>query len=178
MVLYSLGIDTGFYGEAVKGKLTVHRGRVDDLTRTTHVSGGGETSARTAHITMLKVNGRHCEYRGTVPLPLSEGEVVKFVGVDEQGLTQVWALTNESTGWRTSALSSNGLVVGCSIGILVIGVLMAILIAVFFAFFFLPLAIFPLGIGAAAVYLTSKHLSKLSRVKMMSERAHGLLNHS
>lgn len=82
-------------------QLSVRSGVVEDLSRTIEVRGGTETRTRTTHITMLKVNGEHMEFRTRSPIPLSQSEIVKVVGVAERGLLRVYAMENQSTGWRS-----------------------------------------------------------------------------
>lgn len=82
-------------------QLSVRSGVVEDLSRTIEVRGGTETRTRTTHITMFKVDGEHMEFRTKSPIPLSLSEVVKVVGVAERGLLRVYAMENQSTGWRS-----------------------------------------------------------------------------
>ncbi|MGJ8672198.1 hypothetical protein [Rubritalea sp.] len=112
------------------------------------------------------------------PIPLSEGDVVKFVGRDERGLLRVWALQNESTGWVTEVVQSNGLMAGCLIAFIVIWVMIALAMTVFFASVLLPLAILPLGMAVFGVYFAYKSISSISQSKAVSEQAHTMLKRS
>ncbi len=155
--------------------LSIHHGVVEDLSRTTHVTGGGETSTTTTHIAMIKIAGKHCEYRSASPVPISEGEAVKVVGVDERGLLKVYAMKNESTGFVTEIPKGGGLATGCTVVFMVIWCSVCLSITVGFAFLFLPLAIIPLAMGGFGVWVVSKQMGRSQQIQSLSRQAHSML---
>jgi hypothetical protein len=155
--------------------LSIYHGAVEDLSRTTHITGGGETSARTTHIAMIKIAGKHCEYRSASPVPISEGETVKVAGIDERGLFKVYAMKNESTGYMTEVFQAGGMATGCSIAFMVIWCAICLGMTVFLVFLFFPLAIFPLAMGGFGVWILSKSIRSNQQAQQLSRQAHTML---
>ena len=158
--------------------LSIHHGVVEDLTRTTHVSGGGETSTTTTHIAMIKVAGKHCEYRSASPVPISEGETVTVVGVDERGLYKVYAMRNDSTGFITEMFQVGAAASGCSIAFMVLWCTVCLGMTVAFAFLFFPLAIVPLAMGGFGAWAMSKNMRTNQLTQTHSRQAHTMLMRS
>jgi|GEM_PF-2355226 hypothetical protein len=155
--------------------LSIHHGVVEDLTRTTHITGGGETSARTTHIAMIKIAGKHCEYRSASPVPISEGETVKVVGVEERGLYKVYAMKNDSTGFLTEVFQIGAAASGCSVAFMVLWCTVCLGMTVTFAFLFFPLAIVPMAMAGFGVWAMSKSMRKNQLNQTLSRQAHTML---
>lgn len=155
--------------------LRTHHGVVEDLTRTTHITGGGETSATTTHIAMVKVAGKHCEYRSGSPVPISEGEVVRVVGLDERGLFKVYAMKNESTGFVSEQFKIGAVGSGCLIVFMIIWCTVCLGMTIAAASFLLPVAIVPLAMGGFGVWAMSNSIRTNKRNLTLSRQAHMML---
>ena len=159
-------------------QLSIHHGIIEDLTRTTQITRGGETRAQTTHIAMLKIAGKHCQYRSDSPFPISEGEIAKVAGVDERGLFQVYAIRNESTGYVTEELKSGALGAGCLIVFMVFWCCICLGMTVALALLFLPLAVIPLAMAGFGVWAMSSNIRTANRNRALSCRAHTMLRSS
>jgi hypothetical protein len=78
-------------------------GVVADLDRTTSISGGGNTSATTTHITLFHLMGERVLLESDTPAMIANGDRVRLAGIRSQGQFTAIACRNITTGWMTSA---------------------------------------------------------------------------
>ena len=80
---------------------TVIEGIISGLDRTNHVSGGGETSASTTHISIFGLSGERVMLSTKYPAMIADGDHLKLVGVRNPGQFSAIACKNLTTGWET-----------------------------------------------------------------------------
>lgn len=107
--------------------LTVHQGVVSGLQRTTHVSGGGNTSASNAHICIFALGDIRVETRSSSPPPIAEGDQLRIAGRYDNGIFKALALHDLTTSWISPEPRS-----GCLVSALVGFILFSSIIAVVF----------------------------------------------
>jgi len=79
--------------------MQVIHGQIENLDRTSEVSGGHNTQARTTHVCMFTLNGVRIHFKSSGIPPISNGDIVKVAGQDKNGFILALACKNESTGW-------------------------------------------------------------------------------
>ena len=122
-------------------KLEVIEGIVEKLERTSHVSGGGSNShASTTHITLFHLGERRVSLSLPSPPPISDGDTVRLVGLQHNGVFSTRQCLNLTTSWL-SPLPKNG---GCALAALTFFLIITSLISFFASILALP---FPLMIG-------------------------------
>lgn len=81
---------------------TLIDGIISGLDRTNHVSGGGETMARTSHISIFSLAGERVMLTTNYPAMIADGDHLKLVGIRSQGKFSAIACKNLTTGWATT----------------------------------------------------------------------------
>jgi hypothetical protein len=116
---------------------TLTEGIISGLDRTTHVSGGGNTTATTTHISIFSLLGERVLLRTKYPAMIADGDYLKLVGIRSQGQFTAIACKNITTGWTSTFRRQ-----GCMIAVLSTFVLFGLGISYFFPLFVIVPVIF------------------------------------
>lgn len=81
---------------------TLIDGIISGLDRTTQISGGGETSATTTHISIFNLLDERVLLKTESPAMIANGDHLKLVGVRGQGQFTAIACKNITTGWTNT----------------------------------------------------------------------------
>lgn len=97
----------------MKKQLIVREGVVSGLQRTTHVSGGGDTAARTIHLCLFSLGNDRIKLALREPASIADGDLIRVSGYQVPGQVNAIACRNLTTGWISSAKTPG---CGCLIG--------------------------------------------------------------
>ena len=108
-------------------------GIISGLDRTTHVSGGENTS--TTHISIFSLSGERILLKTNFPAMIADGDHLKLVGIRGQGQFTAIACKNITTGWTTT-FKSQGCARFALVGFGLVGVVFTL---TFPPFIFMPI---------------------------------------
>lgn len=108
-------------------------GIISGLDRTTHVSGGENTS--TTHISIFSLSGERILLKTKFPAMIADGDHLKLVGIRGQGQFTAIACKNITTGWTTT-FKSQGCAMFALVGFGLVGVVFTL---TFPPFIFMPI---------------------------------------
>jgi hypothetical protein len=140
-------------------------GIVEDLERSTHVSGGSETSTSTTHLAIFKIGDERIILSATTPPMISNGDQIKVAGESKPGEFKAIACRNVTTNWSTPEVGKHN---GCLIFILLATNLLP-LIFCYVSILFAPILLFWLLVTTFFVY-------KLHSVGQQHRKARLLVN--
>ncbi len=145
---------------------TVIEGIISGLDRTNHISGGGETMARTSHISIFNLSGERVILTSNYPAMIADGDHLKLVGVRGQGLFSAIACKNLTTGWMTTFKTESCAKIMLSL-VIIGSILVNILVIYFFPAFSITLIV-PIIFGV--------FLFMIIRSEARMKRAYNMLN--
>lgn len=132
-------------------------GVISGLERTTHVSGGGDTTTVTTHISLFNLLGERVHLKTDYPAMVADGDHLRLVGIRSQGQFAAIACKNLSTGWTTTYKKQ-----GCAMWALVgFGIVGAAFTLIFPLFIFMPI------FAGVALYFVMNADRRLKTAHMM-----------
>jgi hypothetical protein len=112
---------------------TLIDGIISGLDRTTHVSGGENTS--TTHISIFSLLGERVLLKTRYPAMIADGDHLRLAGVQGQGQFSAIACKNMTTGWMTT-FKRQGCAMFALIGFSLVGIVFTL---IFPLFIFIPI---------------------------------------
>ncbi len=134
---------------------TLIDGIISGLDRTTHVSGGENTT--TTHISIFSLSGERVILKTKYPAMIADGDHLRLVGVRGQGQFTAIACKNMTTGWMTTFKRQ-----GCAMSALIIFGMVGIVFTLIF-----PLFIFMPIFSGVVLFFIMQADSKLKTAHMM-----------
>jgi hypothetical protein len=134
---------------------TLIDGIISGLDRTTHVSGGENTS--TTHISIFSLLGERVLLKTRYPAMIADGDHLRLAGVRGQGQFSAIACKNMTTGWMTT-FKRQGCAMFALIGFGLVGIVFTL---VFPLFIFMPI------FSVAVLFFIMRADSRLKTAHMM-----------
>jgi hypothetical protein len=134
---------------------TLIDGIISGLDRTTHVSGGENTS--TTHISIFSLLGERVLLKTRYPAMIADGDHLRLAGVRGQGQFTAIACKNITTGWMTT-FKRQGCAMFALIGFSLVGIVFTL---IFPLFIFMPI------FSVAVLFFIMRADSRLKTAHMM-----------
>jgi hypothetical protein len=134
---------------------TLIDGIISGLDRTTHVSGGENTS--TTHISIFSLLGERVLLKTRYPAMIADGDHLRLAGVRGQGQFSAIACKNMTTGWMTT-FKRQGCAMFALIGFSLVGIVFTL---IFPLFIFIPI------FSVAVLFFIMRADSRLKTAHMM-----------
>jgi len=134
---------------------TLIDGIISGLDRTTHVSGGENTS--TTHISIFSLLGERVLLKTRYPAMIADGDHLRLAGVRGQGQFTAIACKNITTGWMTT-FKRQGCAMFALIGFGLVGIVFTL---IFPLFIFMPI------FSVAVLFFIMRADSRLKTAHMM-----------